>query len=94
MNRQQYSYAQHAKLLNEQNRLQNLLEANNLQQQQQYLEQKAESCDWEKLDEAAKVIASVQHAFEKTDCEMNEFGNSGDNNKEDMMAFQVKLLIK
>lgn len=32
-------------------------------------------CDWDKLDEAAKVIANVQHAFELTDNEMGEYNN-------------------
>lgn len=29
-------------------------------------------CDWEKLEEAAKVIANVQHAFETADIDMPE----------------------
>jgi len=39
----------------------------------------ANSCDWDKLEEAAKVIANVQHAFEMSDTENgnnnNEFGD-------------------
>lgn len=32
-------------------------------------------CDWDKLEEAAKVIANVQHAFEMSDTENNEYND-------------------
>lgn len=35
----------------------------------------SDCCDWDKLDEAAKVIANVQHAFELTDNDLNEYSN-------------------
>jgi hypothetical protein len=95
--RPQYNYAQHAKLLSEQNRIQNLIEANNLQQQQQnqFLEQKSDECNWDKLDEAAKVIANVQHAFEISDCEINELNNILDNKVDNSdLTFQVKFCLK
>jgi hypothetical protein len=47
-------------------------DANDLQQQQQQ-QQQQQDCDWDKLEEAAKVIASVQHAFEMSDTEMNDY---------------------
>jgi len=96
--RPQYNYAQHAKLLSEQNRIQNLIEANNLQQQQQqqqnqFLEQKSDECNWDKLDEAAKVIANVQHAFEISDCEINELNNILENKVDNSdLTFQVKKI--
>jgi hypothetical protein len=95
--RPQYNYAQHAKLLSEQNRIQNLIEANNLQQQQQnqFLEQKSDECNWDKLDEAAKVIANVQHAFEISDCEINELNNILDNKVDNSdLTFKVKFCLK
>ena len=86
--RPQYNYAQHAKLLSEQNRIQTLIEANNMQQQ--FIEQKSDDCNWDKLDEAAKVIANVQHAFEISDSEINEFNNILEN-KADDLTFQVRI---
>lgn len=38
-------------------------------------EQQPDDCDWDKLEEAAKVIANVQHAFEMSDTDMNEFND-------------------
>ena len=32
-------------------------------------------CDWDKLEEAAQVIANVQHAFEMSDNEINEYND-------------------
>jgi len=38
-----------------------------------------DECDWDKLEEAAKVIANVQHAFEISDNEMNDFNDDDQN---------------
>ena len=34
-----------------------------------------EDCYWDKLEEAAKVIANVQHSFEISDNEINDFND-------------------
>ena len=50
----------------------------------------ASDCDWDKLDEAAKVIANVQHAFELTDSEMGEY-NSNDDGDRYRQSYQSSL---
>lgn len=45
------------------------------QAQQQQQQQQVDDCDWDKLEEAAKVIANVQHAFEMSDTEINEYND-------------------
>ena len=39
--------------------------------------QTIDESDWDKLEEAAKVIANVQHAFEMSDNEINDYNDEG-----------------